>query len=78
MAETERGKSRRGEIRFWLGQGLISLLAAFVATQNFRHGNFVTMPTSDDVIPFLVTFALIFAAVASVTLLSRRFNTRPE
>jgi uncharacterized membrane protein YhaH (DUF805 family) len=78
MAEVEQDKSRGGAIRFWMGQAVISLLAAFVAAQNFRHGNFVTMPTTADIMPILVTFAVIFAAVASLTLISRRLNTRPN
>ena len=64
----------RAEIRFWLGQAFICLIAAIIASQSFRYGNIWTMPTRSDLLPILLAFVMIFAAVACVTLLARRLN----
>ena len=73
MNTREEANPVRAEIRFWLGQAFICLIAAFIA-QSFRYGNMWRMWTRSDLLPILLAFVIIFAAVASVTLLARRLN----
>ena len=60
--------------KFWLWQAFISLLAAYIATQHWRHGTLAIRPTAGDIRPTLIAFAIIFAAVVAVTHLAARFD----
>lgn len=60
--------------KFWLGQAFVSLLAAYIGVQHFRHGTLAIRPTASDIVPILIAFGIIFAAVVGVTHLAAHLN----
>lgn len=69
---------KAGEVRYWLWQACITLLAGFITSQNLRHGTLAVKPTGEDIGYALIAFVIIFAAVISFTRLVARFNDRTE
>jgi hypothetical protein len=78
MIDHERRKWLIDRTKFWLWQAFISLLAAYISTQHWRHGTLAVRPSAGDIGPTLIAFAIIFAAVIGVTHLAARFNDEGE
>lgn len=74
MTDDERRNSLIDRTKFWVWQAFISLLAAYITAQHFRHGTVAVRPTAGDIVPVLIAFAIIFAAVVGVTHLAARLN----
>jgi len=78
MADDGHSEAPRGQIRFWLSEASITLLAAFIGAQAIRHGTLLVRPTGADAAYTLVAFAVIFALVVVVTFSSDRLNNQDE